>query len=390
MKKALIIGCGLVGSVIARYLAEECNYRVSVWDRRNHIAGNLYDYIDEHGILVQKYGPHIFHTYNETIYDYVCRFASWEPYNLVCGAVIDNICTPTAFNFKSIDLFYPKEEAREIKEHIKSMYGDREFATVIELLECSDPVIQKYAQFLYDKDYSLYTAKQWGISPSEIDKSVLKRVPIRFSYDEAYFKDPFQALPREGYTAFVRNILNHPQISIELDTEATGRISIINNVLHVDGTAVDYPIIYTGPLDYFFSFTEGFLPYRSLRFEWKYDNLDSFQELPVIAYPQADGFTRITEYKKLPVQHVAGTSYAVEYPIPYHAECSDSEPYYPVLTDASQILYRQYYEKASQIQNLYLCGRLADYKYYDMDKAIERALAFCHDNFERKSKETNE
>lgn len=390
MKKALVIGCGLVGSIIARHLAEECDYQVTIWERRNHIAGNLYDYTDEHGILVQKYGPHIFHTYAPHIYEYVCRYAIWEPFNLVCGAVIDNICTPTAFNFKSIDLFFPKQTAQEIKEHIKIMFGEREYATVIELLECEDSVIREYAQFLYDKDYSLYTAKQWGISPSQIDKSVLKRVPIRFSYDEAYFKDPFQALPKEGYTGFIRNILDYPQITVELNKEAVDHISILNNNIYVDGCQVDYPVIYTGPLDYFFDFSNGKLPYRSLRFEWKHENTESFQELPVIAYPQAEGFTRITEYKKLPIQDVAGTSYAVEYPIPYNPESSASEPYYPVLTEESNALYNEYLKNAKGIQNLYLCGRLADYKYYDMDKAIERALTFCQENFKGKCEKTNE
>ena len=376
--KVLIIGCGIVGSVIARYFAEERDMDVSVWERRNHIGGNMYDYIDEHGIRVHMYGPHIFHTKNEKIYDYVCKYGNWEPYHLICGAVIDGICTPTAFNFKTIDLFYSPEDAANIKQHIRNKFGARESATVVELLDCDDSVIRDYAQFLFDKDYSLYTAKQWGISPADIDKSVLKRVPIRFSYEEAYFSDEFQYMPKDGYTQFIQNILNHPNIKVKLGIDALEHIEICNNEILLDKLEIDYPVIYTGPIDELFKFENGRLPYRSLRFEWKYENKDSFQELPVIAYPQAKDFMRITEYKKLPVQDAQGTTYAVEYPLPYSSSNTCLEPYYPVLTEESQKMYYEYRKKVSMVKNLYCCGRLADFKYYDMDKAIESAFAFLN------------
>ena len=375
--RALVIGCGIVGSVIARYLAEEKGMQVTIWERRDHIGGNIFDYIDEYGIRVHQYGPHIFHTKSREIFDYVCQFGEWEPFKLVCGAVMDGICTPTAFNFKTIDLFYSKEQAEQIKAHIKEKFGERDSATVVELLDCDDPIIQGYAQFLFDKDYSLYTAKQWGVSPKEIDKSVLKRVPIRFSYEEAYFADEYQVMPKNGYTSFVENILKHDKIEVVLNVEALEHISIVNgNALYVDGELVDYPVIYTGPLDELFEFNKGKLPYRSLRFEWKHEDKESFQEMPVVAYPQAKDFTRITEYKKLPEQECEGTTYAVEYPLPYSPDKTDMEPYYPVLTEESQMQYQQYRNQAEVIQNLYCCGRLADFKYYDMDKAIESAIAF--------------
>lgn len=375
--KVLVVGCGIVGSVIARYLAEEKGKNVTIWERRDHIGGNMYDYVDEYGILVHQYGPHIFHTNNKEIYDYVRKYGEWEPFKLVCGAVMDDICTPTAFNFKTIDLFYSEEQATEIKSHIKEKFGERDSATVVEMLDCDDPVIRGYAQFLFDKDYSLYTAKQWGVSPKEIDKSVLKRVPIRFSYEEAYFADEYQVMPKNGYTAFVKNILNHENINVLLNQEALEHLSIVDGItLCMDGEPVDYPVIYTGPVDELFGFDKGKLPYRSLRFEWKHEDTDSFQEMPVVAYPQAKDFTRITEYKKLPVQECKGTTYAVEYPLPYRPDKVDMEPYYPVLTEESQKLYQQYRNQADAIKNLYCCGRLADFKYYDMDKAIESAFAF--------------
>ena len=377
MSRALIVGCGIVGCTVARILAEK-GWTVKIVDRRNHIGGNLYDYRDEHGILVQQYGPHIFHTNSERVFEFISRFSRWSKFNLVCGAVIDGICTPTAFNLKTIDLFFDKAKAEEIKQHIRDRFPGRESATVVELLDCDDMVIRDYAQFLFDKNYSLYTAKQWGISPSEIDKSVLKRVPIRFTYEEAYFKDKYQVMPENGYTAFIEKLIGHPAISIGLNYEALEHISIRDNAVYLDGEKADYPVVYTGPLDELFGYKYGRLPYRSLRFEWIYKDVDSYQDLPVVAYPQAEKFTRITEYKKLPVQDVRGTTCAIEYPVPYEADTDTPvEPYYPVLTESSQKAYRTYADAAAEVSNLYCAGRLADFRYYNMDQALERAFDFA-------------
>ena len=377
MSKALIVGCGIVGCTVARILADR-GWTVRIVDRRDHIGGNLYDYRDEHGILVQQYGPHIFHTNSERVFEFVNRYSRWNKFNLVCGAVIDGICTPTAFNLKTIDLFFDKAKAEEIKQHIRDRFPGRESATVVELLDCDDAVIRDYAQFLFDKDYSLYTAKQWGISPSEIDKSVLKRVPIRFTYEEAYFKDKYQVMPENGYTSFIRNLIDHPTVSVTLNYEALEHISIKDNAVYLDGKKADYPVVYTGPLDELFGYKYGRLPYRSLRFEWIYKDVDSYQDLPVVAYPQAEKFTRITEYKKLPVQNVKGTSCAVEYPVPYEADADTSvEPYYPVLTEASQKAYSTYADAAAKVSGLFCAGRLADFRYYNMDQALERAFDFA-------------
>ena len=372
MRKALVVGCGLVGCTVARSLADK-GWTVWFVDRRNHIGGNLYDYRDEHGILVQQYGPHIFHTNSERVFEFINSYDKWKPFNLVCGTVIDGICTPTAFNLKTIDLFFDKSKAEEIKQHIRDRFPGKESATVVELLDCDDKVIRDYAQFLFDKDYSLYTAKQWGISPSEIDKSVLKRVPIRFTYEEAYFKDKYQVMPENGYTAFIWELISHPGISVTLNYEALDHISMRGSELYFDDRKADFPVVYTGPLDELFSYKYGRLPYRSRRFEWISKPADSYQDLPVVAYPQAEKFTRITEYRKLPVQDVKGTTCAIEYPVPYDAGTA-AEPYYPVLTESSQSSYKTYLDAAKQVEGLCLAGRLADFKYYNMDQAIERAL----------------
>lgn len=372
---ALVVGCGLTGSVIARCMAERGKH-VEIWERRDHIGGNMYDYVDEHGFLVQKYGPHTFHTNKKFLYDYMCRFEQWQDYKLTCGAVWNGKYTPTPFNFSTIDTFFPEKKAKLLKEKLKAAYAGREFATVVEVLENPDPDIRGYAEYLFQNDYAPYTAKQWGVSPAEIDPSVLKRVPLRFSYGEGYFDDSYQVMPIHSFTRFFENLLGHPNITVKLGVNALDRLSVSSDSLLLDGVNTTIPVIYTGALDELFGHIYGRLPYRSLRFEWKYTERDSVQLAPVVAYPQEKDYTRITEYKKLPAQNRPGSSYAVEYPLPYQ-DGTYMEPYYPILTEASQKQYAQYRELADRIPSLIPCGRLADFKYYNMDQALEAALKKC-------------
>ena len=371
----LVIGCGLSGAVVARHLAER-GRQVTIWERRDHIGGNMYDYVDEHGFLVQKYGPHTFHTKKKELYDYMCRFGRWQDYKLTCGAAWGGKYTPTPFNFTTIDTFYPAEKAELLKEKLKKAFSGRDTATVVEVLAHPDEDIRGYAEFLFQNDYAPYTAKQWGVSPSEIDPSVLKRVPLRFSYEEGYFDDPYQVMPEQSFSHFFQNLLDHPNIHVELGVEALDHIQIRNDRIFLDGVPLEIPVVYTGALDELFGGIYGRLPYRSLRFEWKYEEKDSLQDAPVVAYPQEAGYTRITEYKKLPVQTGTGTSYALEYPLTYQ-EGTQQEPYYPVLTEQSQQQYEQYRRAAEAVPNLICCGRLADFKYYNMDQALEQALNVC-------------
>ena len=372
---ALIIGCGLTGSVIARHLAER-GKRVTIWECRDHIGGNMYDYTEEHGFLVQKYGPHAFHTTDRKLYEYMLRFEDWKPYRLTCGADWDGRCTPTPFNFKTIDLFYSKEQAAILKARIKEEFAGKETAAVVELLEHPDPDIRGYAEFLFKNDYAPYTAKQWGISPKEIDPCVLKRVPLRFSYREGYFEDAYQITPVHSYSVFFENLLSHPNIEIRLGTDALQRLKIAEDRILIDGEERRIPVIFTGAIDELFGGSRGELPYRSLRFEWKYSEEDSVQEYPIVAYPKAEGYTRITEYRKLPVQDGKGTVYAEEYPLAYRPG-EKMEPYYPVLTEESRKRYAEYRKLADRIPDLVCCGRLADFKYYNMDQALGRALEVC-------------
>ena len=250
---------------------------------------------------------------------------------------------------------------------------------MLELLNHKNNLIREYAQFLFKNDYSLYTAKQWGVSPEEIDPSVLKRVPIRFNYDVGYFDDEYQYMPTNSYVNFFNNILNHSNITVELGVEALDRIHLDedNKEIVIDNNRFDGILVYTGAIDELFKNKYGKLPYRSLEFKWVTEEKKSFQQAPVVAYPQEKDFTRITEYTKLPVQNVGEkTTYAIEYSIPYKNN-KRNEPYYPVLTEESANIYQQYKEEATKYKKMILSGRLADFKYYNMDQALERALSQC-------------
>jgi UDP-galactopyranose mutase len=373
----IIIGCGLTGAIVARHLAERHAMCVQIVERRNHIGGNMYDYYNENGVLLQKYGPHAFHTNDERLCRYLERFAQWKPYKLECMTEIDGIVTPTPFNYQTIDDFFDNDKANKIKRHIQAYYGDVHKATIVDMLQCPDSVIGEYARFLFEKDYRLYTAKQWGIAPSKIDVSVLQRVPIVFSYDNGYFDDKFQIMPQTSYTNFFENLLDHPLITVKLGIEAKARLTIQDDMVYWDDKLFSGPIIYTGTPDELLDYCYGALPYRSLRFEFEQRPEKSFQPTAIVAYPQAVGFTRITEYTKLPAQEIErGTVIATEYPFQYEAS-KGHEPYYPVLTDKSKDLYQRYAAALEQVNNLYLCGRLADFKYYNMDQALRRSLEIC-------------
>lgn len=371
-KKAIVVGCGLSGSVIARELAE-AGFKVTVIEKRNHIGGNMYDYVDEYGILVHKYGPHTFHTKKKDLFDYICKYGEWADFKLTCGAVINGKCTPTPFNFQTIDDFFAPDEADIIKNALKKEYRSRDFVTVLEALESKNDVVRNYANFLFENDYKPYSAKQWGLHPSKIDPSILKRVPIRLNYETGYFDDKYQVMPKISYSSFFCELLNHINIRVKLNCDALEKIRINRNKVYYDGKEVDFPLVFTGAIDELFNHTFGRLPYRGLRFVFTHESIDSKQNMPVVAYPQEPDFVRIIEFKKLPVQNVRGTTYEKEFSIPC---CSGTgeEPYYPLLTKESQEIYSKYRKLADNIQNLYVCGRLGDFKYYNMDQALEVAL----------------
>ena len=374
----VIAGCGFTGAVIAFKSAME-GKRVLIVEKRNHIAGNMYDYIDEAGICVQKYGPHSFHTNNEEVYEFITQIGDWYEYILRARVMIDGKYTPSPFNFKTIDQYYPSPKAEMLKQALVEYYNSAKKVTVVELLESDNELIREYANFLFEKDYRPYTAKQWGIAPEELDISILKRVPVRLDYTDGYFDDKYQLMPEGGFTSFFEKMLSNPLIDIRLNCDVLDLVEIDGNNIIFENELLNVPFVYTGPLDELFRYKYGKLPYRSLKFDMQIHNVDSYQETSGVAYPMAEGYTRITEYKKIPVQDIKGkTTIAVEYPVTYGTE-EGKEPYYPILTENSKEMYKRYCELASKVNRLYVCGRLGDFKYYNMDDAVLRALEVYED-----------
>jgi UDP-galactopyranose mutase len=373
----IVIGSGFCGSVVARKMAEQ-EKKVLLIERRSHMAGNMYDEIDSNGIRVHRYGPHTFHTNNKSIYKFITKYDVWFNYKLHCAVDVDGIITPSPFNFKTIDQLY-NGNADTLKQRLKTQYPLQKSVTILKLLDSGDTFIKAYAEKLFEMDYRPYTAKQWGIPPEAIDPSVLERVPVRLDYTDAYFDDTYQCMPKDGYTGFFKKLLSHKNITVQLNTDALKiiKISVGQNKIYFGNKLITIPVVYTGAIDELLEYKYGRLPYRSLRFDYQTKNTMSFQGAPVTAHPGAKGYTRITEYKKLPVQNVPDvTTVAYEYPL--QADSRENyvcEPYYPVLTKGNIAAYEQYRLDLAGVPNLFLCGRLADYKYYNMDAAVVRAFS---------------
>ena len=372
----LIVGAGFAGSVIA-YLAAKAGKRSLILEKRSHIAGNMFDEIDEEtGILVQRYGPHTFHTKDKAIYEFVASIGEWEPYTLRARVDIQGRLTPSPFNYQTVDDFFPFEKAKEIKRHLAKNFDFAPIVTIPKLLNSEDPVIREYAEFLFENDYKPYTAKQWGIAPEELDISVLERVPVRLSYDDKYFDDRYQMMPVGGFTKFFESMLDDPLIDVVTECDALEhlRLEEESGMICFDGEKLRIPLIFTGALDELFQHKYGILPYRSLSFDYRVFEAPSYGETSGIAYPMAEGYTRTTEFSKLPYQDgFDKTIVAFEYPEKYGTE-KGKLPYYPILTEASKALYARYLKYAGRFAGLYPCGRLADFKYYNMDQVVARAL----------------
>ena len=374
-KDCIVVGAGFCGSVVARKMAE-AGKKVLLLERRNHIAGNMYDEVDANGILVHRYGPHVFHTTEKKVFDFVAKYGEWIEYRHRSAADMEGVVTPLPVNFRTVDLLYDRNEAEALKANLKNRYKGLKSVTILELLKCADITIMKFAEKLFELNYRPYTVKQWGLSPEEIDPSILKRVPVRLDYTDAYFDDEYQALPKNGYTEFFKTLLGHENIEVRLNTDALGMLKADtkSKKLLFDNKPVSIPVVYTGAIDELMEYRYGLLPYRSLVFDYHTKNVDSFQEAPVVVHPGARGYTRITECKKLPPQTVPNvTTIVYDYPVPAD-KANKKEQYYPILTGDNMLLYNKYYSDLNGISCLFLCGRLADYKYYNMDATILRAL----------------
>ncbi|MBA3533732.1 MAG: UDP-galactopyranose mutase [Ardenticatenales bacterium] len=351
----LIVGAGFAGSVLAERLAVSAGKKVLLIDRRNHIGGNAYDHYNDDGLLVHKYGPHIFHTNSHHVFEYLSRFTEWRPYEHRVRASVDGLLLPIPINLDTINELYGLSlTSFELKEFFASVAEPCEHVRTSE-----DVVISKIGRELYEKFFKGYTKKQWDLDPSELDASVIARVPTRTNRDDRYFTDTYQAMPLHGYTRMFENMLDHPNIKIMLNTDYQD----------IDGIIPYREMIYSGPVDEFFGFRYGKLPYRSLEFKHETVNKEVHQSAPVINYPNEHPYTRVTEFKYLTGQEHSKSAIVYEYPR------AEGDPYYPVPRPENSELYQKYKALAEATANVHFVGRLATYKYYNMDQVTAQALA---------------
>ncbi|GAP98476.1 UDP-galactopyranose mutase [Leptolyngbya sp. NIES-2104] len=350
----LIVGAGFAGSVLAERLASQAGKRILICDRRNHIGGNAYDQYNEDGILIHKYGPHIFHTNSHEVFEYLSNFTQWRPYEHRVRASVEGQLVPIPINLDTINRLYGLNlNAFELKQFFDTVAEPKDYIRTSE-----DVVVSKVGRELYEKFFRNYTRKQWGIDPSELDKSVTARVPTRLNRDDRYFTDTYQAMPLHGYTRLFENLLAHPNIKVMLNTDYREIQPIIPY----------REMIYTGPIDEFFDYQFGILPYRSLRFKHETLNCPVYQSAPVVNYPNEHPYTRITEFKYLTGQEHSKTSIVYEFPR------AEGDPYYPVPRPENTELYKKYKALADSTPDVHFVGRLATYKYYNMDQVIAQAL----------------
>ena len=354
----LVVGAGFAGAVAAERMARCHGKKVLVIDRRDHVGGNAYDHYDATGLLVHRYGPHIFHTNSEQVFQYLSQFTSWRCYEHRVLASVDGKLVPVPINLDTVNLLYELNLTSE--EEVEAFFAARaEVRSSIRTSE--DVVVSKVGRDLYEKLFRNYTRKQWGKDPSELDAQVTARIPVRTNRDDRYFTDRYQAMPKHGYTRMFENMLDHPNITVQVGSDFR---DVAKDIKFRE-------IIYSGPVDEFFDFRFGELPYRSLRFRHETLNTEYLQPVAVINYPNEHTYTRITEFKHLTGQSHKQTSIVYEYP------ASAGDPYYPVPTPENAALYKRYADLAASHSRVHFVGRLATYKYYNMDQVVAQALTLC-------------
>jgi UDP-galactopyranose mutase len=351
----LVVGAGFAGSVMAERLAAGSGKRVLIIDKRPHIGGNAYDEYDEHGILVHKYGPHIFHTNARDVFEYLSRFTEWRPYHHRVRACVDGQLVPIPINLDTINQLYGTSyDSFQVEGFYASIAEPREPVKTSE-----DVVVSKVGRQLYEKFFRNYTRKQWGLDPSELDATVIARIPVRTNRDDRYFTDTYQAMPRHGFSRMFARMLAHPNIKIMLNTDYREIVGVIPY----------REVIFTGPIDEFFDFRFGRLPYRSLEFKFETVSAAQLQPVAVVNYPNDNTYTRVTEIKHITGQEHPMTTLITEYPK------AEGDPYYPVPRAENAAMYQQYQQLAEATEGVHFVGRLATYRYYNMDQVVAQALA---------------
>jgi UDP-galactopyranose mutase len=351
----LVVGAGFAGSVIAERLANDANQRVLVIDKRMHIGGNAYDHYNDDGILVHKYGPHIFHTNSANIIEYLSRFTRWRPYQHRVLASVDGQLVPIPINLDTVNKLYGLQLDGPGLERFFEERRDRRSS----IKTSEDVIVDRVGIELYQKFFRNYTRKQWGLDPSELDATVTARVPVRTNRDDRYFTDTYQLMPLHGYTRLFERMLAHPKISILLGTDWRD----------IEGEIRYKNLVFTGPIDEYFRYEHGRLPYRSLRFAHETHDVEWLQPAPVINHPNEYAYTRITEFKWLTGQKHPKTAVVYEYPQ------ADGDPYYPIPRPENAAIYKRYQAAARELRGVWFVGRLATYRYYNMDQVVAQALA---------------
>lgn len=361
MPENLVVGAGFSGAVIAERIANILNETVLVIDKKEHIAGNSYDYWDENSICIHQYGSHIFHTNNENVWKYISKFSEFNTYMHRVYACIDGIESTIPFNITTLYNVLPNSIARKIETKLLKNFKYNSKIPILELQKIKDKDLNFFADYVYQKVFLNYTIKQWGASPKDIDSSLTARVPVLISKDSRYFQDKYQGIPLEGYSKLIENMLSSKNIEVQLNTD----YSMVKNQKFKR-------IFFTGSIDEFFNYKYGILPYRSVKFKFETHKREFYQQNSVINYPNNYDFTRIHEYKHYLNDKSEHTVIAKEYSEDFVPEKNDRN--YPIPSINNLSVYKKYLDEASVLENVHFLGRLGDYKYYDMDKAVLRAL----------------
>ncbi len=374
MYDCIVVGAGIAGAAAARILAEDAGKKVLVLERRSHIGGNCYDEKDAHGILIHNYGPHIFHTSLEDVYAFLSRFTDWYAFGHEVVAKVGDKLIPVPFNLNTLHMVYDKEKADRLEQKLIAAYGEGSRVPIMKLRENEDPDIREIAQYVYENVFLKYTMKQWGQKPEEISPEVTGRVPVLVSYDNRYFQDKYQGVPKDGFTPMFERMLDHENIEVRTNTDCTKVLSFEGDKIFFEGEVFKGDVIYTGALDELFDCRFGRLPYRSLDFHFEHLDEDSFQGHSVVNYTVSEDYTRITEFKYLTGQKdTDGTTIVKEYPFAYTGAKGEI-PYYAILNEENQALYEKYRALTDGMKNFHLLGRLAEYKYYNIDAMTKKAM----------------